>query len=270
MPTGRESIVASVARDARSLPVVDASPVVEYIEVALIPVQRRERKPDAVIVVDLFRATSTIATLFARGLRQLTVAGDIELARALRDRSGAMLFGEVNGLPPGDFDYGNSPAEAETLSLAGRSAVMFTTNGTAALCSSPADARVFAGALANLTAVAAEAARYPAVEIVCAGNGRGDLFSLEDAFGAAAIVRALKGHSPTAELGDGAALVVGGVRGARAAAATRHSRHARRLAELGLTGDVEFALRRDTSAAVPMIVDRGEGWATLTDLAARP
>lgn len=243
--------------------------MVKSIDVALIPVQRREQTADAVIVVDLFRATSTIATLFARGLRRLTVAGGIEGARELRDRTGAILFGEVNGMPPGDFDYGNSPVEAATLSLAGRDAVMFTTNGTAALCGSPPTARVFAGALANLRAVSAEAARYDIVEIVCAGNGRGDLFSLEDAVGAAAFVRALQGHSPRAELGDAAALLAAASRNRSFERSATKSRHARRTTELGLGHDIALAMQRDTSFAVPLIVERGDGWAALTDLGAR-
>ena len=48
------------------------------------------------------------------------------------------------------------------------------------------------------------------------------------------------------------------------------SRHAQRTMELGLAGDIALAMQRNTSTAVPMIVERGDGWAALIDLAARP
>lgn len=240
--------------------------MVARIDIALLPGEQPEVPPDCTIVVDLFRATTTIAVLFARGLRRLAVTGDVHHARELRDELGVALFGEVGGLPPPDFDYGNSPVAAAELSLSGSDAVLFTTNGTAALAGASAHGRVMAGALANATAVADAAAKFDVVRIVCAGNHRGRRFSLEDAYGAAAIATRLRRRNRQAVLGDGAVLAMGSA--SRGEAAVRRSQHALKLAELGLGSDIDYALSVDTSPAVPTVVERRVGVSWLEDLRA--
>ena len=133
------------------------------LDVLLLP--EPGRTADCLVVVDLLRATTTIATLFERGLRTLTVAQDIDYARRLRAETGAILFGEVGGLPPADFDHGNSPVEASELDLQGQSGVMFTTNGTSALCMAARHGRTMAGSLANVSAVAAAEGFRPSYDL---------------------------------------------------------------------------------------------------------
>src|SRR5947207_14887405 len=89
---------------------------------------------DCFVVVDVLRATTTIATLFERGLLTLVAVDDIEAARQRARDEARMLFGEVGGLPPPGLDHGNSPVEASTPEVAGREAVPCTTNGTAPVC----------------------------------------------------------------------------------------------------------------------------------------
>jgi hypothetical protein len=45
------------------------------------------------------------------------------------------------------------------------------------------------------------------------------------------------------------------------------SEHGRLLAALGLSADIQFAAQEDTSGAIPMVVDFGQGWARLEDSA---
>src|SRR5688500_18674541 len=105
----------------------------QSLEIALLPAEAQAIEADCYVVVDALRATTTAATLFARGLRDLVAVDSIEMARDLARRDGRMLFGEVDGHPPAGFDFGNSPVEASTARVEGRGAVLFTTNGTAAL-----------------------------------------------------------------------------------------------------------------------------------------
>lgn len=236
------------------------------LDVLLIPGEGN--RADCFVVVDLLRATTTIATLFERGLRRLTVTSNIEHARRLRDETGAMLFGEVGGLAPADFDHGNSPVEAAGLDLNGRDAVMFTTNGTRALCMAAKSGRTIAGSLANVSAVVAAAREHASVLIVCAGNAGGSVFSLEDAYGAAEIAALLARSNAHLVAGDaGRLLLEADVSRLRAAA--RGSAHARVLDELGLSQDVAFAFRPDSSRAVPTVTAHGEGWAEMQDLRPR-
>ena len=90
-----------------------------------------ERAPVAV-VVDVLRATSTIAQALASGYRRVLCCAEIEEARALRaGMEEGVLAGERRAEAIPGFDLGNSPADfveprAETL-------VMTTTNGTRAV-----------------------------------------------------------------------------------------------------------------------------------------
>jgi phosphosulfolactate phosphohydrolase-like enzyme len=161
--------------------------------------------------------------------------------------------------------------------IAGREAVLFTTNGTRAFCAVAGRGAVYSGALANLSSLAAAVVVHDSVVVVCAGNAGGRRFALEDFATAAQVVHAILALSPGSETGDaaGTALETWGYENwiapglpqqtDRSARALRSSSHGRRTAELGFAADIQFASRRDTSAAVPVVVAFGEGWARLED-----
>lgn len=222
---------------------------------------------DAFVVVDVLRASTTIAALFDAGARRLTATARIAHARALARAPGALLFGEVGGLPPKGFDHGNSPVEAAAAPVRGRDVVLFTTNGTRAL-TMLGDRPAYVAALVNAAAVAETVARtHRSVAVVCAGTAGGRRFTLEDLAGAGVIVERLRALAPRAQLGDGAVLAAGAV--ARwpggPAGMVREAAHARVTAELGFAADIDFACRIDSSAAVPMVVHRDRHWTELAD-----
>jgi len=237
--------------------------MVSRIEVAALPAEALLIPSDCYIVIDVIRATTTIATLFARGVGSLVVSDSLEQARIRAAAEGRLLFGEVGGLPPDDFDYGNSPSVAASLSLGGSTAMLYTTNGTTALCELAGNgATVIAGALANLTAVVSAAGAFETVTLVCAGGNRGTRFGLDDFAAAAAFIHPLVERFPSAELGDMALL----------ASETKEierlvlgSHHAGIIRGLGLARDLDFALTRDSSLAVPAVTAHGIGWALLED-----
>src|SRR2546423_14024339 len=84
------------------------------------------------IVVDVVRATSTIAQALAAGYRRVLCCAELEQARALRESLGdAVVGGERDAIRIEGFDVGASPREvleplAETL-------ILSTTNGTRAI-----------------------------------------------------------------------------------------------------------------------------------------
>jgi 2-phosphosulfolactate phosphatase len=147
------------------------------------------------IVVDVLRATSTIAQAVASGYGAVFCCAEVEQARALKRELGdAVLGGERGGDPVPGFDLGNSPREV--LEPRAGALVLTTTNGTRALVTAAGDCDVvFAGSLLNLDAVAAAArARGEDVEVVCAGVG--GRFTQDDAYCAGRIA-ALLGGEPT-------------------------------------------------------------------------
>ncbi len=218
-------------------------------------------------VVDVLRASSSIVTLLERGVPAVIPAANVEEARGLRERlSDHLLCGEVDGLPPPGFDYGNSPAEFAALSPGGRPAILATSNGTRILNDLAPAPAVLVGALLNreavagaLLALAGEHGRDPAV--VCAAAPDGRSIALEDALGAGAIAEA-------ALRLDGSLQPTDAARFARDAflasqgdlpAALASARHGVELIEAGLAADVDYCARLDTSSIVPRLQRDGSG-----------
>ena len=145
------------------------------------------------IVVDVMRATSTIAQALASGYERVLCCAEIDEARRLRAELGdaAITGGERDALVILGFDAGASPREfleprAETL-------ILSTTNGTRAIVSAAASCgEVVIGSLLNLGAVASAAhSRGEDTVIVCSGYK--DAFAIDDAYCAGRIVALLEG-----------------------------------------------------------------------------
>lgn len=168
------------------------------VDVALLPSAVLEVGSKVAVVVDALRASNTIVTMFERGAREVVVAGSpaeaFSIAAGARHRY--WLCGEVGGRQVPGFDFGNSPSQLAGVDLEGRTVVFSTSNGTRALHAVAQAAVVLVGGGRNAGAVAraalevAEAGRLD-LTIVCAGDEKGTLFSLEDAFFAGCIVEHL-------------------------------------------------------------------------------
>lgn len=228
------------------------------LDVCMLPAEALAMDAQCYVVIDALRATTTIATMFAGGLFRLTATDDLERARTLAASSRALLFGEVEGLRPEGFDYGNSPIDAAAANLRGREAVLFTSNGTKALCALAGRGTVITGAPANAGAVAAFLLRFERAALVCAGTEYGTRFALEDFVAAGVIARAVMALAPTTGL-DAAALA----RDYGEAERMGEARHARTLVRIGLAADVAFAQRLDTADVVPLVVGHAPGLAIL-------
>jgi 2-phosphosulfolactate phosphatase len=145
------------------------------------------------IVVDVMRATSTIAQALAAGYRRVLCCAEIEDALALKAELGdeAITGGEREAQRVEAFDAGASPREfrepkAETL-------ILSTTNGTRSIVTAAeACDDVVLGALLNLEAVSSHAReRGEDVTVLCAGYK--SAFAIDDAYCAGRIVRLVGG-----------------------------------------------------------------------------
>jgi 2-phosphosulfolactate phosphatase len=84
-----------------------------------------------VVVVDVIRAFTTAAFAFAAGAEDITLVGTVEEAVELHQRNPrALVMGEVQGLPPPEFDFGNSPFALTGMDLANRHLIQRTSAGT--------------------------------------------------------------------------------------------------------------------------------------------
>ncbi|HZO94470.1 MAG TPA: 2-phosphosulfolactate phosphatase [Candidatus Baltobacteraceae bacterium] len=212
-----------------------------------------------VAVVDVLRATTTIATALAHGAAGVIPVASAEEAADLARRLGredVLLCGERHALRIEGFDLDNSPASFAPEVVRGKTLVMTTTNGTAALRAVAGAASVRTAALANRMAVAdALAQENGAILVACAGeSGR---FALEDALGAGALVDALLSLCADVEIGDGAraAALLYRCVSERLADAIASADHAQTLAAKGFARDVTRCAALDTLDVVPTLRD---------------
>jgi 2-phosphosulfolactate phosphatase len=208
------------------------------------------------VVIDVVRASTTIATALARGARAVVPVATPEEARArARDwTDGAVLLGgERGGAPPPGFDCGNSPAEYTADRVHGRTIIFTTTNGTRALLAVGGAERVAVGAFVNAGAVLRWLIRRPGdVLLVCSGEtGR---FCLEDATCAGLLARGLSAERPGALVSDAARAA--GILYAHYAAdlgwMLDEAAWARMLTAQGRGADLPLCAAIDTLDAVPI------------------
>jgi 2-phosphosulfolactate phosphatase len=145
------------------------------------------------VVVDVMRATSTIAQALASGWERVFCAPGIEEARALRNKLGeGLLGGERDAVQIPGFELGASPREVRE--PRGSTLIMSTTNGTHAIVTAAESCEtVLLGCLLNLDAVvSAVRERGEDVTVVCAGWKT--LFAIDDAYCAGRITCGLEGE----------------------------------------------------------------------------
>jgi len=84
-----------------------------------------------VVVIDVIRAFTTAAYAFAAGAEDIVLVVTVEEALALREQNpGSLVMGEVGGVPPEEFDFGNSPFALIDADLTGRRLIQRTSAGT--------------------------------------------------------------------------------------------------------------------------------------------
>lgn len=118
---------------------------------ALYPVYHN---PEAVVVVvDIFRATTTMAAAFSNGVRSIRPVATVEEAESYKTRG--WLVGAERHVKRCVFaDFGNSPFDYTPEKVAGQDVIFTTTNGTRAITIAKSAYRVVTGAFINLQAVA--------------------------------------------------------------------------------------------------------------------
>lgn len=233
---------------------LDAPPPAVHVSVDLLPAAALAAG-SVIVVVDVLRMTTTATVLADLGLVKLSVVADLDGARERARRDHALLLGERDARPPEGFDAGNSPAELTAAMVRGRTAVMCTTNGSAAVEACAGAEAVLLGCVRNGGAVARRALALARnrhargrVRVVCAGTeGR---LSLDDIAGAGHIVSALAALAPDAELDDAALTARAVATEPDLARLLAGARHGRRLLAAGFHDDVLLAAQRDVSTAV--------------------
>jgi 2-phosphosulfolactate phosphatase len=224
----------------------------------LLPADVAER---TAVVIDVLRASSTIAEALGAGARTIYPVASVEDALRLANTLGreeVLLCGERKALPIEGFDLGNSPSEFTPERVAGKTLVMSTTNGTTVMTAAQAASRVVIGSFLNLSAVVDDLVRSQA-EPVFLCSGREGKFGLEDAACAGRMAAALMEALPEVEweLNDGALAAVSlAERHGEAEALFRQVAAGKQLIDAGLEGDLAVCASVDRHDILPVLHER--------------
>jgi 2-phosphosulfolactate phosphatase len=197
------------------------------------------------IVVDVLRATSTIAQALASGYERVYCSAEVDEALALRERLGdGLLGGERSAVKIEGFDVGASPREFAGEPRA-KTVIFSTTNGTRAILETAARSdQVLLGSLLNLGSVAA-AARERGEDVVVVSASFQGAYALDDAYCAGRIVQLLGGEPTDAAKAADAI--------ARAWPDAHEALLARTYGPPGLEKDIAFCAQVGTLDVVPRL-----------------
>ena len=220
------------------------------VEICFSPelIHLHELQDKLVVVVDIFRATSTMVAALANGITEIKTCADLEECRAMAS-AGYLIAGERNGIMAEGFQLGNSPLAYLSRDYQCQKLAMTTTNGTLAISKSMGADEILIGAFPNLQAtVSYIQSRNKDVLIHCAGwKGK---FNLEDSLYAGALVKGLEA-SHDAE--DDAAIAMKSLyekEGHNLKGFLSQASHAKRLQNHNIDSDIDFCLTLDLYSLV--------------------
>ncbi len=152
-----------------------------------------EGGPDAAVVIDVLRATTTIAWSLQNGAEAIQAfadLGELEAAAAAWPADRCLRAGERGGKRVEGYDLGNSPLAVTPELVAGKRIFISTTNGTRSLQAVRPVPLLLTACLPNRTAVARRLVQAGAERVWIVGSGWEGDYSLEDSLAAGAVASA--------------------------------------------------------------------------------
>ena len=222
----------------------DLRPVEVFVELGGAGALAARRRGGVVVVIDALRASATVVTALASGMRA------VKIVATPGECVGEVTAGERGGRKLAQVDHGNSPTELLRQRYAGKQLTLTTTNGAEVLLTATAPTtEVLVGTTLNAAAVAAAATRLAEARgcpVTLLKAGRNNRDAIEDALAAGEILRAMRGvrlHGaapPTSSVLESE--FVSGESGLN-------------LAALGYSKDVHFCAQVDLYDVVPHLED---------------
>ncbi len=153
------------------------------------------------IIIDVFRAFTTAAVAFDRGAKQIILVAETEEARQLqRQGLGDFCMGEVDGIKPDGFDFGNSPYQLSQANLRGKTLIQSTRAGTVGVSAVTATESLYLGSFVTASAtVQAILDEAPSLVTIVAMGVAGKYRSDEDEQCALYLRNRLQGRHPDPE-----------------------------------------------------------------------
>ncbi len=213
-----------------------------------------DTKGKVVVIIDVFRATSTIAAALHNGAKSVYPVASVEECISIgQSIENSITAGERDGKVAPGLEYGNSPAEYPRSFIEGKTLVLTTTNGTRLLHMVEEADTIITGSFLNLSAVCAFLiAQGKDVLLGCAAWK--DRFNLEDTLFAGAVVNRIQAHfQSNCDSVRAASYLYQQCLGDDYISFLRDSSHYRRLSAFGLEKDMEYCATADLHPVVPIL-----------------
>ncbi len=223
------------------------------IEVCLSPVLIPSYKIEGriVVVIDIFRATSSICYGIENGATEIIPVASVEECKSYEGQ-GYLLAAERNGEVVNGFHFGNSPFSYTKEKVAQKKVVLTTTNGTHAIQQAKAADKIIIGSFLNLDSLCEWLAKqHQDVLLLC--SGWKNKFNLEDTLFAGAVVHKLKDDfnyycDAAIAAEDMYLLAKDNLR-----EYLYKSSHSQRLKELNIEDDIQFCLKQNICRTIPVL-----------------
>lgn len=211
-------------------------------------------KPNTIVVViDVLRATSAIATAFYNGVAKMIPVATVEEAQVYKNK-GYLVAAERNGEIIEGFDLGNSPFGYMNAKVKGKTIAITTTNGTQAIEAAKYADTLIIGSFLNLEVVV-EYLKSQKKDVLFLCAGWKNKFNLEDTLFAGAVADALisKSYFDTNCDSTIAALELYRLAKFDLYKFLSNSSHRNRLAKLDLERDIKYCLTLNQCPVIPIL-----------------
>jgi 2-phosphosulfolactate phosphatase len=208
-----------------------------------------------VVIIDVLRATSTIATALYNGARCVIPVDSVPACIELGKQLNAITAGERDGKVAEGLTYGNSPFEYPREFIKGKTLVLTTTNGTKLLhmALDKGAPQIITGSFPNLSAVCDFLlAQKKHVLLGCAAWK--DRVNIEDTLFAGAVIQRIKKEfSINCDASQMAAtLYAKAGKDLYRFMRLKNASHYHRLAGYGLEKDIRYCLSADLANVLPI------------------
>lgn len=206
---------------------------------------------DTVIIIDIFRATTTICTMFENGASSVIPVASVEEAKEYKNM-GLIVGGERNAKKIDFADFGNSPFDYKREVVMGKDIAFTTTNGTQAVNVAKDCNQLYIGSFSNIDALVNRCIES-SNNIVLLCSGWRNKINLEDTLFAGAFVHRLSQKVELKHQSDSVKLALQTWNTAKTNPIEylKDSDHYKRLVDNGAEGDIEFCFEENTASVVP-------------------
>ncbi len=211
-------------------------------------------KNSIVVIIDVFRATSTIATALYNGACKVVPVDNVDECKQLgATLPNAITAGERDGKVIEGLQYGNSPAEYPRSFIEGKTLVLTTTNGTKLLHRAVAGgaSQVVTGSFPNLTAVCNFILQQNQPVILGCSAWK-DRFNLEDSLFAGAVITRVNKYFTIHCDSSLMCEAMYGLHSRDLHSFVQQTTHWHRLAAYGLQNDLTFCATIDVANILPL------------------